>query len=86
MDKFASSLEDAMQEDQGASLVCKYKMNLLPKVPRTKVQLQDIPEDQDKRPKFMRQDLYLDRGDNTSKTHMQRSIRSNRQKKRAQGR
>jgi hypothetical protein len=54
MDKFASSSEDAMQEDQGTPFVCKYKMNLLPKVERTKMQLQDIPEDRDRRPKLMR--------------------------------
>jgi hypothetical protein len=35
MDKFASSLEDAMQEDQGTPFICKYKMNLLPMVART---------------------------------------------------
>jgi hypothetical protein len=64
MDKFASSSECAMQEDQGAPFVCEYKMNLLPKVARTKMQWKDIPEDQDKRPEFMRQDPYLDRGDN----------------------
>jgi hypothetical protein len=39
-------------------------MNLLPKVARNKIQGQDIPEDQDKRPEFMREDPYLDRGDN----------------------
>jgi hypothetical protein len=64
MDKFASSSEGAMQENQGALFVCKYKMNLLPKVARNKIQGQDIPEDQDKRPEFMREDPYLDRGDN----------------------
>jgi hypothetical protein len=37
MDMFALSSKDAMQEDQGASFICKYKMNLLPKVARTKV-------------------------------------------------
>jgi hypothetical protein len=38
MDKFASSSEGAMQEVQGAPFICKYKMNLLPKVVRTKTQ------------------------------------------------
>jgi hypothetical protein len=38
MDKFASSLEDAIQEDQGAPFMCKYKMNLLQKVAWTKMQ------------------------------------------------
>ena len=56
MDKFASSSEGVKQEDQGAPFVCEYKMNLLPKVARTKMQPQDIPEDQDKRPEFTRQD------------------------------
>jgi hypothetical protein len=37
LDKFASSSEGAIQEDQGAPFVCKYKMNLLPKVARTKM-------------------------------------------------
>jgi hypothetical protein len=36
MDKFASSSDGAMQEDQGAPFVCKNKMNLLPKVASTK--------------------------------------------------
>jgi hypothetical protein len=49
MDMFALSSKDAMQEDQGASFICKYKMNLLPKVARTKVKWQVIPEDKDKR-------------------------------------
>jgi hypothetical protein len=41
MDKFAPSSEDAMQEDQGTLLMCKHKVNLLPKLARTKMQCQD---------------------------------------------
>jgi hypothetical protein len=38
VDKFAPSSEDAMQEDQGTPFMYKHKMNLLPKVARTKMQ------------------------------------------------
>jgi hypothetical protein len=38
MDKFTLSSEEAMQEDEGASFVCEYKMKLLPKVARTTTQ------------------------------------------------
>jgi hypothetical protein len=56
MDKFALSLEDAMQEDHESPFLCKYKMNLLPKVARNDMQGHDIRADKDKRLKFMRED------------------------------
>jgi hypothetical protein len=37
MDKFAPT-EDDVQEDQGTPFMCKHKMNLLPKLARTKMQ------------------------------------------------
>ena len=61
MDKFASSSEGAMQEDQGAPFVCEYKMNLLLKVasndgifPRTKTRDRSSYD----------KTSYLNRGDN----------------------
>jgi hypothetical protein len=45
-----------MQEDQETPFMCKHKVNMLPKVARTKMQYQDIPKDRDKRPKMMQQD------------------------------
>jgi hypothetical protein len=50
MNKFAPSLEDAMQEDQGTLFMCKYMMNLFPKVVRTKMQCPNITKHQDKTP------------------------------------
>jgi hypothetical protein len=61
-DKFASSSKGAMEEDQGFPFVRKYKMNLLPKVARTKTQWQDILKDQDKRPEFIQDPLYWSQG------------------------
>jgi recombination DNA repair RAD52 pathway protein len=71
MNKFTTSSEHAMVEDQGSSFMCKHKANNLPMVARTKLQHQDIPKDQDKKIEVdATRSLTLIMGITTSKAHM----------------